>query len=190
QRAPSSGRRGRCAGCRLLARPRRARLLHRGRGRILHLRGAHRVRGHPDQGPGNAVARSGAVTPGLRALSLGSIDLHPHQRRLTMETKTSLTRAGGYVPASALLAALLVAGGPANAAEIRLLSAASMQTVFRQIAGEFERASGHRLIIRYSTMGAITDRIMGGEQADLVISSPQSISDLVEEARIDSRNWV
>ena len=107
-----------------------------------------------------------------------------------METKTSLTRPGLHVAAPALLAALLVAGGPASAAEIRLLSAASMQTVFRQLAGEFERSSGHRLIIRYSTMGAITDRIMGGEQADLVISSPQSISDLVEEARIDSRNWV
>jgi molybdate transport system substrate-binding protein len=60
---------------------------------------------------------------------------------------------------------------PTRAAEIRLLSAAAMRSVFKEIAGEFERTSGHRLIIDYATMGAIDQRVLGSETADLVIES-------------------
>src|SRR5689334_8741953 len=73
---------------------------------------------------------------------------------------------------------------PARAAEVQLLSAAAMQSVFKAITGDFERASGHKLIIRYATMGAITSRVLGGETADLVIGSTQSIASLVNEGRI------
>lgn len=73
----------------------------------------------------------------------------------------------------------------APAAEIRLLSAASIQEVFKEIIGDFERASGHKVIIHYGTMGAITDWMRGGEEADLVISSQQSISALVVEGKIE-----
>jgi len=81
----------------------------------------------------------------------------------------------------------LLAGGvasPARAAEVQLLSAAAMQSVFKEVAGDFERVSGHRLTIRYATMGAITSRVLGGETADLVIGSTQSISSLVSGGRI------
>jgi molybdate transport system substrate-binding protein len=76
--------------------------------------------------------------------------------------------------------------GPICAAEIRLLSAASIQEVFKEIIGEFERTSGHKTIIRYGTMGAITDRMRGGEEADLVISSAQSIGTLLSEGKIEA----
>src|SRR5471032_92908 len=91
---------------------------------------------------------------------------------------------------STLAMALLGVAGPADAAEIRLLSAASMQTVLKEIIGDFERASGHKVLINYSTMGAITGRILGGEEADLVISSPSSISSLVKEGRINAGSEV
>lgn len=68
---------------------------------------------------------------------------------------------------------------------MRLLSAASIQEVFKQIIGDFERTSGHKVIIHYGTMGAITDWMRGGEEADLVISSLQSISALVKEGKIE-----
>jgi molybdate transport system substrate-binding protein len=85
-----------------------------------------------------------------------------------------------------LAATLAVAPLPGRAGEISLLSAASMQTVFKEIVGDFERASGHKVNIRYSTMGAITGRVAGGETADLVISSQASISSLVAQGRIAS----
>jgi hypothetical protein len=54
----------------------------------------------------------------------------------------------------ATLAAILVAlaAGAARAEEIHLLSAASMQTVFKEILGDFEHSSGHKVVVGYSTM--------------------------------------
>jgi len=78
--------------------------------------------------------------------------------------------------------------GNSHAAEIRVLSAAAMQSVLKQIVGEYERASGDKLIIDYATMGAINDRVLKGETPDLVIGSSQSISNLVKEGRIDEKS--
>jgi molybdate transport system substrate-binding protein len=88
----------------------------------------------------------------------------------------------------ATLATLLLfeSQNPLHASEIRLLSAASIQEVFKEVIGDFERSSGHQVIIHYGTMGAITDWIRGGEQADLVISSLESISTLVNEGKIEA----
>ena len=90
-----------------------------------------------------------------------------------------------FVAAAAMLS---ISGidAPLRAAEIRLLSAASIQEVFKEVIGDFERASGHKVIIHYGTMGAITDWMRGGEEADLVISSLQSISALVKDGRIEA----
>jgi molybdate transport system substrate-binding protein len=93
---------------------------------------------------------------------------------------------------AAVLAILILFGtqSPTCAAEIRLLSAASIQEVFKEIIGDFERTSGHKMIIQYSTMGAITDRMRGGEEADLVISSAQSIATLLSEGKIEPASQI
>jgi molybdate transport system substrate-binding protein len=92
----------------------------------------------------------------------------------------------------AALAMLMLFGSqnPTCAAEIRLLSAASIQEVFKEIIGDFERKSGHKMIIQYSTIGAITDRMRGGEETDLVISSAQSIGTLLSEGRIEPASQI
>jgi molybdate transport system substrate-binding protein len=92
----------------------------------------------------------------------------------------------------AALAMLILFGSqnPIFAAEIRLLSAASIQEVFKEIIGDFERTSGHKMIIQYSTMGAITERMRGGEEADLVISSAQSIATLLSEGKIEPASQI
>jgi hypothetical protein len=51
-------------------------------------------------------------------------------------------------------------------AETRLLSTTSIQEVFKGTIGDFERESGHKAIIHYGTMGAITDWMRGSEEAD------------------------
>jgi molybdate transport system substrate-binding protein len=92
------------------------------------------------------------------------------------------------------LAALLMTSGamapPAQAEEIRLLAAAAMQTVFQTITDEFERTSGHKLVFVYTTMGAITERVLAGETADLIIGSTQSLERLAKEGRIDPASRV
>jgi len=94
------------------------------------------------------------------------------------------------VAASVLLAASLGNGGPASAADINVLSAAAMQSVFKEIVGDFQRTTGHRLVIRYATMGSITERLRRGEDPDLVIGSTQSISTLVQEGKISRDSQV
>jgi molybdate transport system substrate-binding protein len=73
----------------------------------------------------------------------------------------------------------------ADAAEIRILSAAAMQTIFKIAGNEFELSSGHKLVFVYATMGAITNRVMAGETADLIVGSTSSMEQLVNAGRID-----
>jgi molybdate transport system substrate-binding protein len=94
--------------------------------------------------------------------------------------------------AAAALVATVVCGAAdrGNAAEVRILSAAAMQTVFKTIGDEFERTSGHKLVFAYATMGAITNRIMAGETADLVVGSTQSMEQLAKAGKIDAARRV
>src|SRR5262245_5440142 len=98
----------------------------------------------------------------------------------TIACRARRRRMGVTVPLQARLAlssvmAIALFGTPASAAEVRLLSAAAMQSVLKDLAGEFERTSGHTLRITYTTMGAITQSVLGGETADLMIGSGPSI---------------
>src|SRR5262249_30862450 len=86
---------------------------------------------------------------------------------------------------AAASAVLLAYAGGAHAAEVRLLSAAAMQSVFKKIGGEFERTAGHKLTISYGTIGAIAQRVQAGESADLVIGSSLSMPALVKDGKID-----
>jgi len=88
------------------------------------------------------------------------------------------------ITAGIAAAAVLATIGIAHAEELQLLSAASMQTVFKEIIGDFEGRSGHKVSLRYSTMGAITEWVKAAEEADLVISSPASISALVASGKL------
>ena len=104
------------------------------------------------------------------------------------------TNAKSIIARIAVACAVLIASpssrGPAAAADINLLSAAAMQSVFKEIVGDFERTTGHRLRIRYATMGSITERIRRGEHPDLVIGSTQSITTLVQEGKIRADSQV
>jgi molybdate transport system substrate-binding protein len=108
---------------------------------------------------------------------------------MTTERKTFASSAS-HVAVSSALAAALLGGSSARAAEIRLLSAAAMQSVFKEVAGDFERASGHKLVIAYGTIGAIAQRVMGGETADVVIGSTLSMPDLVKGGRIEAGSQI
>jgi len=86
--------------------------------------------------------------------------------------------------ASALVAACLAIGAPAAAADIYVLSAAAMQSVFKEIVGDFERMTEHKVVIRYADLGAPIARTLPDETADLIIGSRQLISDLARQGRI------
>jgi molybdate transport system substrate-binding protein len=77
---------------------------------------------------------------------------------------------------------------PGHAAEVHVLSAAAMQSVFKEIRDEFQRTTGYRLVLHYGTIGAVNEWTMGGEEADLIISSSQSMPSLVYQGKIQAGN--
>jgi molybdate transport system substrate-binding protein len=89
------------------------------------------------------------------------------------------TVAGGIV-----LLLLGLQGEHAAAAEIKVLSTGNMSSILTEITGEFERTTGHKLIIEYGSTTRIKSRIEADEPADLTINEKFVLEDLLHQARI------
>jgi molybdate transport system substrate-binding protein len=85
---------------------------------------------------------------------------------------------------AALLAAALARGEHADAAEIRVLTAGAFKQVVVAMAGEFEKASGHKLIVDNDTAGALAKRIDGGEAFDVTFLTPATVDDLIRKGKL------
>ena len=83
---------------------------------------------------------------------------------------------------------LLVFGLTAQAAEVKVLSAIGMQSVMEDLAPKFERATGHKLAMAFTTAGAAVKRAQGGEAADVVIATRQGIDGLVKNGKAAADN--
>ena len=83
----------------------------------------------------------------------------------------------------------ITAGSTTKAAEIKLLSAAALQSGFIALIPDFEKSSGHKVTITYGTAGAVADRVQKGEAADIVINSGPLIDQLQAQGKVvaDSR---
>ena len=84
-------------------------------------------------------------------------------------------------------AALVVAGAiamPVNAAEIKIMSTPAATTALRMAAQEFERATGHKVVITFSNIATTRKRIAAGEDFDMIVVSPKAIDDLTREGKL------
>lgn len=63
-------------------------------------------------------------------------------------------------------------------ADIKVLSAGAVQSMVAGIGKEFEKASGHKLVMDFATVGSLRQRLEGGEKADLVALSESAIKAL------------
>ncbi len=75
-------------------------------------------------------------------------------------------------------------GGAATAAEIKVLSAGAFKPVVVALQPEFEKQSGHRLVIDNDTAGGLARRIGGGEAFDVVAMPPGGIEPLVQAGKV------
>jgi molybdate transport system substrate-binding protein len=80
-----------------------------------------------------------------------------------------------------LLLATLLAAVPARADELRVLAAGATESTLRAEVAGFEARHGHTVKAIYGAVGALRDRLLAGEAADLVIVSPAILEQL--EAR-------
>jgi molybdate transport system substrate-binding protein len=91
---------------------------------------------------------------------------------------------------AAISASVVFSVGQAKAAEIKLLSAAAVQSVLKETIADFERETGHRLIVAYDTIGGIERRLRNGESHDVVIGSSLIMPPLAQDGRIDPKSLV
>ncbi len=64
------------------------------------------------------------------------------------------------------------------------MAAGATEAIVRDMAGTFEHQSGHRLKITYAPVGALRDRIVAGEPADLTIVTPAIIDQLLAKGLV------
>jgi len=75
---------------------------------------------------------------------------------------------------------LMAAGAPrgAAAAEIKVLTAGAFKQVLLVLMPDFEKQTGHKVVLENDTVGALTKRIEGGEAFDLAVLTPAAVNDL------------
>lgn len=84
----------------------------------------------------------------------------------------------------AIFAGLLLA--PAEGAELKVLTAGAFKPVVAALAPQFEKSTGHRLVIENDTAGALTKRIEGGENFDVVFLPPAALTALTDRSLVAS----
>ena len=73
------------------------------------------------------------------------------------------------------LAMVLMGGGApraAAAAEIKVLTAGAFKQVLLALLPDFERTTGHKVMVQNDTVGALNKRIESGETFDLAVLTP------------------
>ncbi|MFL4978380.1 MAG: molybdate ABC transporter substrate-binding protein, partial [Xanthobacteraceae bacterium] len=84
-----------------------------------------------------------------------------------------------------MLAAVLAgASVTAEAAELKVLSGNGARAAVRELASQFERASGHKVALRFEVNAELKRKIEAGETFDVAILNPPVIEDLIKQGKI------
>ena len=91
-------------------------------------------------------------------------------------------------------AAALLLTGAASAAEVRVMISGGLTAAYKELAPEFERVTGNRVLTAYgpsmgTTINAIPIRLERGEPADVLIMVGYALGDLIKQGKVvaDSR---
>ncbi len=79
------------------------------------------------------------------------------------------------------------AGGGADAAELKVLSAGAMKTIVADLAEPFRQETGHTVRIESGTAGQLRDKALAGEIADVVIPTDTVLEQLADKG--GTRSW-
>ena len=72
----------------------------------------------------------------------------------------------------------------AAAAEIKIFTARALATVLAEIGGEFERATGHTLVVISDLPTSFLRRVEAGEHFDLLISGSVPVDEWIRDGRL------
>jgi molybdate transport system substrate-binding protein len=85
--------------------------------------------------------------------------------------------------AATLLGATLLAT-PAHAAEITVIGSTAMTEFIEAVAPTFEHESGHKVKASFLSGSALPDKVREGVPADVVITTPETVDDLVKAGKL------
>jgi molybdate transport system substrate-binding protein len=83
-----------------------------------------------------------------------------------------------------LVGAIAMAGTTAKAAEIKVLTAGAYKAVLVALVPDFEKSTGHKVVLDNDTAGALQKRISGGEAFDLAVITPRVVGDLAKDGKV------
>ena len=91
--------------------------------------------------------------------------------------------------AALVIGVLLCAAAAAGAAEIKVMSSAGFKAAYLELAAEFERATGHKIVNAWGpSMGgtpqAVPNRIARGEPVDVVIVVGEALDKLIKDGKV------
>jgi molybdate transport system substrate-binding protein len=91
---------------------------------------------------------------------------------------------------AAAVAALVLSGAIAQAAEVKVLTSVALKSVLDELAPAFEKKTGDKLIIDYGLAADQKKRILDGERADLIILTRAMMEDLAKQNKLTADGLV
>lgn len=82
------------------------------------------------------------------------------------------------------LVGLLTSGVMATAAEVKVMAGGGMRGALGELLPQFERATGHKILIQYGGGATFKKQIEAGEAFDLVIIDAAEVDDLIKQGKI------
>jgi molybdate transport system substrate-binding protein len=79
---------------------------------------------------------------------------------------------------------LLAQSGVAKAAEVNVMAGGALAGVIGELGPQFERTTGHKLVMQYGLSRTFKRQIEAGEAFDLVILSLDTMDDLAKQSKI------
>src|SRR4029453_17386731 len=86
-------------------------------------------------------------------------------------------------PATAAFLTLVLSTGT-NAADVNVFASLAIKPVIEAIGPAFEKASGHKLAIRFELTPAVKSQIESGAVFDVAIANPPHIADLITQGKV------
>ena len=74
--------------------------------------------------------------------------------------------------------------GRASAADLQVLCSNGFKAVFEELAPQFERASGHKVNVKFGLAANFKQQIDAGESFDLAILTPALVDDLIKSKKM------
>src|SRR5256885_12635097 len=84
----------------------------------------------------------------------------------------------------AVLGAIGIMAQSATAAEIKVLTTGAFKQVVVALVPEFEKATGHKVVVDNGTVGQLQKRVDYGEAFDVLRLSPKAIEDYIKSGKI------